>query len=255
MLNTIGLLPESPHLLVYAAIVATFAGFVRGFAGFGFSAFTIAGLSLLISPNQIVPASLLLEVLASLSLLRSVWQDISWIWLKPLILGSVIAIPLGVWSLATLATAPLQIVVSTVILCAAGLLLSGVRPPWKDTAPSRFATGLTSGFFTGLSAVGGMVVATMLFSSPLSAKTSRATLISLFFFSDLYALSWAGGQGLFNQTTLQWVGCLIVPMLIGIVLGQRHFLTVSEARFRQLMLQILAAVAALGLARGLLKQH
>ena len=50
-----------------------FAGTVRGFGGFGLSAFLVAGLSLWLSPQSIVPAAMMLEILASVSLLRSVW--------------------------------------------------------------------------------------------------------------------------------------------------------------------------------------
>ena len=84
------ILPAPAYVVADGALVALFAGFVRGFAGFGFSAFTVAGLSLLTSPTHIVPASMLLEVLASLSLLHSIWQDISWKWLTPLVLGNAI---------------------------------------------------------------------------------------------------------------------------------------------------------------------
>ncbi|NJM86950.1 MAG: sulfite exporter TauE/SafE family protein [Hydrococcus sp. RU_2_2] len=247
------LLPGNPLFVAYGVIVALGAGFVRGFAGFGFSAFTVAGLSLLFSPDRIVPASMLLEVFASLSLLRSVWQDISWLWLKPLIFGNAIAVPLGVWSLAIIPSAPLQALVSGVILCASGLLLSDIRLPWSDTPQLRFATGLLSGFFNGLSAVGGMIVAVMLFSTLLSPKTSRATLISFFFMSYVYALCWAQGQGLIDTTMFEWVLCLVSSMLVGIALGQRHFFKVSEMQFRRIVLQILAVISTLGLARSFFK--
>ena len=55
-----------------AAVAIIFgAGIVRGYAGFGFSALSVAGLALLVSPAKIVPAIFVLEVLASISLLRS----------------------------------------------------------------------------------------------------------------------------------------------------------------------------------------
>ena len=47
------------------------AGVVRGFSGFGFSALTVAGCSIFASPAEIVPIAIQLEVLASISLIRS----------------------------------------------------------------------------------------------------------------------------------------------------------------------------------------
>jgi hypothetical protein len=255
MLNATNLLPAFPALVVYGVLIAFAAGIIRGFTGFGSSAFTIAGLSLLFSPTHIVPACMLLEVLASLSLMRSVWQDISWSWLNPLIIGNLIAVPLGVWSLTRLPSTPIQALVSTVILFSSALVLSGKCPLWSDTAQLRVATGLISGFLSGLSAIGGMVVASILFTTPLSAKVARATLIANFFMSYVYALLWAQGQGLMSTTTLQWFVCLVAPMLLGIAVGQRNFLHISEAQFRRLVLKLLMVLAVLGLGRALFKEH
>jgi hypothetical protein len=255
MFNAVDLLPEPPGLVIYAVLIAFMAGIIRGFTGFGSSAFAIAGLSLLFSPKHIVPACMLLEVLASLFLIRSVWQDISWSWLNPLIIGNLIAVPLGVWSLSMLPSTPVQVLVSIVILLSSTLALSAKCPLWFDTVQLRVITGLVSGFLNGLSAIGGMVVASILFTTPLSVKVARATLIANFFISYVYALFWVQGQGLIDITMLQWFLCLICPMLIGIVAGQRNFLHINEAQFRSLVLQILIVLAVLGLGHALLKRQ
>ena len=230
--------------------VVLLAGIVRGFAGFGFSALTVAGMSLWFSPAQVVPAVFVLEVLASLSLLRSVWRDVDWAWLKPLLIGNGIAIPLGVWMLAVVSEAPLRATVSLVILTAAIVLLTGFHPPWKDSSPLRLVTGLVSGVLNGLAAIGGMAVAVMLFATTISGAAARATLIALFFATDLYSLAWAGGHGLLDSTLLVWVAWLVLPMLAGIWIGSRHFLKVDEAGFRRGVLSVLAAIAAIGLIRA-----
>jgi uncharacterized protein len=230
--------------------VVLLAGIVRGFAGFGFSALTVAGMSLFFSPAQVVPAVFVLEVLASLTLMRSVWSEIHWGWLRPLLIGNAVAIPLGVWMLAVVPEGPLRAIVSIVILIAAVLLLSGFRPPWSDTAVLRLGTGVVSGVFNGLAAIGGMAVAVMLFMTTISGAAARATLIALFFATDLYSLAWAGGNGLVDANLLRWVGWLFVPMLIGIAIGRKHFLRVDEAGFRRAVLRVLAVMAVLGLVRA-----
>ena len=52
------------------------AGIVRGFSGFGFSALTVAGISLFMAPAAVVPAVLVLEILASISVWRSAVRDL-----------------------------------------------------------------------------------------------------------------------------------------------------------------------------------
>ena len=242
----------APALHVAAAmVVVLLAGIVRGFAGFGFSALTVAGMSLFVSPAQVVPAAFALEVLASITLLRSVWRDIDWRWLRPLLIGNAIAIPIGVGMLAIVPEAPLRAIVSGVILLASTSLLLGVRAPWPDSSGVRLATGFASGIVNGLAAIGGMVVAVMLFSTTIPAAAARATLIAMFLATDVYSLGWAGSAGLLDANLLRWVAWLVGPMLVGIAIGSRHFLGVSEDRFRRIVLRVLAAVAALGLLRAI----
>lgn len=244
-------MPAAAGQLAYGMVVVLLAGIVRGFAGFGFSALTVAGMSLFFSPAQVVPAVFVLEVLASLTLLRSVWAEIHWGWLRPLLIGNAVTIPFGVWMLAVVPEGPLRAIVSIVILSAAVLLLSGFKVPWSDTPALRLGTGVVSGVFNGLAAIGGMAVAVMLFTTAISGAAVRATLIALFFATDLYSLAWAGGTGLLDGNLLRWVGWLLVPMLAGITLGRRHFLRVDETGFRRAVLRVLAAIAGLGLLRAL----
>ena len=77
------LLPPLPWPLIVASLLVVFAaGIVRGFSGFGFSALCVAGLSLFATPAQVVPPIFMLEVLASISLLRGALKDVDWPWLR-----------------------------------------------------------------------------------------------------------------------------------------------------------------------------
>ena len=245
------LLPGPVPVVVYGLLVALFAGFVRGFAGFGLSAFLVAGMSLWLSPQSIVPAAMMLEILASVSLLRSVRADVSWRWVRPLIAGYAVSVPLGVWCLSVLPEQPLRLAVSAIILSMALILLGGFRPGWGDGIGVRLGTGVVAGFLSGLSSIGGMIAATMLFTTSLPAARLRATLIALFFMSASYGLLWAAQRGLVHRNTLLWVAWLGIPMLIGIVLGRHGFARATEAQFRHAILGVLAAVAALGMMRAL----
>jgi uncharacterized membrane protein YfcA len=245
------LLPGPLPVVLYGVLVALFAGSVRGFAGFGLSAFIVACMSLWLSPQIIVPAAMMLEVLASVSLLRSVWPHVSWHWIRPLIAGYAVSVPLGVWCLSILPEVPLRLAVSTIILCVATTLLAGFRPRWGDGIGVRLGTGLVAGFMAGLSSVGGMIAAMMLFTTSLPSARLRATLIALFVLSASYGLLWAGQRGLVNRGTLLWAAWLVVPMLIGIAIGRHGFTRASESQFRRAMLGVLAAVAAMGMLRAL----
>ncbi|HMO47602.1 MAG TPA: sulfite exporter TauE/SafE family protein [Rubrivivax sp.] len=244
--------------MAYAVCVVLAAGVVRGFAGFGFSAISVAGLALVVSPAQVVPPVFVLEVLASLSLLRGALRDVDWPWLGWLALGNAIAIPLGVALLAWLPETPLRLLIGALLLTAAALLRGGVSIGLAPSSGARLATGLISGLVNGVAAIGGIAVAVLLAASPMAAAAMRATLIALFLFTDLYALAWAAilswGSGapgnLVGTAMLQWTAWLLAPMLAGIAIGQRGFAGVSQAAFRRRVLELLIGVSALTAVRA-----
>lgn len=258
--------PLSWGMLLASMSMVAAAGVVRGFAGFGFSALSVASLALLVSPARVVPAIFVLEVLASLSLLRGIARDIDWPWLSWLMIGNVLFIPLGIVALAWLPEAPLRLVIGGLLFVAAVLMRLRVSLDLHPTAWVRLGTGLVSGLTNGLAAIGGIAVALLLNMSQMAPVRMRATMIVLFLFTDLYALGWAGvlsaGEAtrpdLLDADTLRWVLWLAPPMLAGIWLGRRLFAGVSAVRFRQHVLTVLTLVSLLTVLRalqGLIRQQ
>jgi uncharacterized membrane protein YfcA len=234
------------------------AGIVRGFAGFGFSALSVAGMSLLLPPAQVVPPVFVLEVLASLSLLREAWKDADLRWLQWLVLGNVLCIPLGLALLAWLPEVELRLVLGGLLLLAALLLRAGfsmgLEPSWRV----RLGTGLVSGFVNGVAAIGGIAVAVLMSATSLAPAAMRATMIVLFLFTDLYALAWAaalpvatpGQAGLLGPHTLVMALALAPAMLAGIWCGRRFFIGLPPQAFRQRVLEALIVMAGLGVLRA-----
>ena len=255
------LLPALPWPLLVASVLVVFAaGIVRGFAGFGFSALCVAGLSIFVPPAQVVPPIFVLEVLASLSLLRGAFKDTDWPWLSWLVLGNALFIPLGVAVLAHLPETALRLLIGALLLSAAVLLRAGFRLALAPTRAIRLATGLVSGFVNGVAAIGGIAVAVLLSTSQMAPAAMRATMIMLFLFTDLYALAWAGivslgresGTPLLGGDTLRWALWLAPAMLAGIWFGQRAFRGVSPEQFRRHVLNLLILITVVSMARALL---
>lgn len=251
--------PLPPVLLLAALLIVLAAGVVRGFAGFGFSALCVAGLSLFAPPAQVVVPIFVLEVLASLTLLRAALREVDWPWLSWLALGNALCIPLGIAVLAWLDELPLRLLIGALLLLAALLLRSGWRLALAPTRGTRLATGLVSGLVNGVAAIGGIAVAVLLSTTQMAPAVMRATLVLLFLLTDLYALAWAGllsaaaqhGPALLGPDTLRWSLWLAPAMLAGIWLGNRSFQGVSPAKFRRQVLNLLILIALLSVLRAL----
>lgn len=254
--------PLPAGTLAACMLVVLMAGIVRGFSGFGFSALCVAALSLFMPPSTVVPTLLLLEIVASLSLVRGALRHHDRPWLYSLAIGSAITAPLGVAMLAWWPETPIRAAIGATLLMVALALRSGWQPRWSPTAGVRFAVGLISGVFNGLAAIGGVVVAALLSTSVLPPQAMRATLILLFLFTDLYWLATAAvighadAQGARSLLSLQGLALalwLAPAMLIGVAVGSRLFRGISPQRFRELVLNLLMVLAALAVLRAVLQ--
>ncbi|MEO8081374.1 MAG: sulfite exporter TauE/SafE family protein [Caldimonas sp.] len=252
--------PVAIAVLVAGVGIVFLAGIVRGFAGFGFSAVSVAGLSLLVAPASVVPAIFILEVLASVTLLKSALPHVDWRWLGWLVLGNALFSPLGILVLASVPETPLRLVIGALLLAAAALQRRGRSFDLEPTRAVRFAVGSIAGLANGIAAIGGIAVAVLLGTSRLPPVALRATLIVLFLVTDLYALAWsalvpAGAHGtspLLGPATLAWALWLTPAMLAGIAVGGRFFAGTSPTTFRRRVLDLLIVVAALSVTRALI---
>lgn len=244
--------------LAAALLVVLGAGYVRGFAGFGFSAFSVAGLSLLVSPAQVIPAIFVLEIVASLHMLRDALRTADRDWLRWLALGNLLGIPLGVAVLAWLPESWLRLVIGALLLLAAGLLRGGVRFALQPSRGVRLATGMASGFINGVAAIGGIAVAVLLSTAQMAPAAMRGTLVLLLLFTDICSLFWAAvlpsapdAPALVGAATWHWAAWLAPAMLLGIWLGQRSFGRASPEQFRRWVLNLLLLIALISVARSL----
>lgn len=240
-------------------LVSLIAGGVRGFAGFGFSALAVAGLSLFVAPAAVVPAALVLEVVASIAVWRHAVQDIDRAWLKSLIAGNAICIPAGVYLLAHLDPTVLRLTVGAALLITAlGLRWRGAHP-LHTAGHVRGSTGALSGFLNGLAGSGGVAAALMMAACHVPPRALRGTMVVFLTFAASYTLIWvavfswgANTQvDLISGATLRWVLALAPGLLMGMWLGNKAFALANPAKFRQLVLDLLILISALGVLRAL----
>lgn len=239
------------HTWIFMGSLVLLAGIIRGYSGFGFSIIAVTGLSLVLPPAEIVPVILLLEVAASTWLLPRVWHDIHWGSLSWLSLGVLIGTPVGVFLLASIPPEPMRVAISVAVLSLALLLHLGVSLKKMPGRGQTVATGMASGLLNGSATIGGPPVILFYFSTPAGAAVSRASLIAYFFGTDLLALALCGIQGLVNGRTAVMGGVCLIPLLIGITLGNRFYSQSRAEVFRRKVLILLMAMAAVSLVRAL----
>jgi uncharacterized protein len=243
----------APDALLALAAAALLAGIVRGFSGFGLSAVFVAAAAFFVSPKLLIPVGHSMEIIASVSMLRSVWKDVDFNWLKPMAFGYVFSIPAGVYALVHLPVQGLRLMGCVVLLVASVCLLFNLRPKFHDGFALRLSTGLVAGFLAGSTSLGGMAASVMLFAVNLPPKNLRATLVLMFFLSACYSLTLGTWHGVVNTQTLTMTAWLTIPLLVGVAIGSRGFSMVSVDQFKRFVLMILAVLSLGGIASVLLR--
>ena len=241
----------SPLILALGSLFVFLAAIVRGFSGFGFSLLVIPALSLLMAPATFIPAIFMLEIAASLHLLPSIWRDIHWRSLAPLIVGCVIGTPLGVWLLANMPAPPMQVALALFVLTAVYFLFRGFALKTMPGTTASGVVGTASGLANGAFGIGGPPAILFYFASPAGHEAGRASLIAYFLMTDLIGLVFLSREALITGDTLYLALAVLPALLIGNWIGARGFKSADPASFRKWVLILLAVLAILSAAKGI----
>ena len=241
----------TPLLFTYVFAAVFLAGIVRGATGFGFSLIMIVLLTLFFAPAEVAPVILFWEVLASIGHLPFVYKQVDWKSLRWLALGVAIGTPFGVYCLVSIPVDLMRLIINAVVLVLTAMLFFGLRPRRSPTPSQTTGVGLLAGVINGASANGGPPVILFFLSSPAGAAVGRASLIAFFLFTDVWASLFYWQQDLIYRGTLIFTVVFLVPMAMGMWIGNRWFVSVDEARFKKVVLALLMAISVVGLVKAL----
>ena len=241
----------SPTVIVYGVVCIFLAAIVRGYSGFGFSLLAVTALSLVLPPSVIVPSIFMLEIAASLHLLPSIWKDIHWRSLGPLTLGCLAATPVGVYFLANVPAAPMQVAIAGFVLAATLLMWQGYALKSMPGPVASTAAGAAAGLANGAFGMAGPPVIVFYFASPAGDIAGRASLIAFFIATDTIGLAFLWREGLITLEAATRALTFLPPLVAGVWLGARTFRGTDPAIFRRWVLMILASLAVLTAILGI----
>ena len=235
-----------------AAIAIVFlAAIVRGYSGFGFSLLAITALSLLYAPATIIPSIFLLEIAASIHLLPSLWRDIHWRSLIPLVIGTSIGTPIGLMFLTSVPAAPMQIALGVFVFAVTCLLWIGFTLKTMPGNTVSASAGLAAGITNGAFGIGGPPVILFYFASPAGNIVGRATLVAYFLLTDAIGLIFLSRENLVTIDALLRTLTFLPALIAGVWLGARSFKNADSVIFRQWVLALLGLLATITSVKGI----
>jgi len=241
----------SIYTLIFVGGSILIAAIIRGYSGFGFSMVAVISLSLVFTPKEVVPLILLMEVVASASLLPRVWRQVDWHSLLWLSAGVLFGTPAGVYLLANIHARPMRAAIAIAVMALVVLLWRGFALKSMPGRGQTLATGVASGLLNGSATIGGPPVILFYFSTPAGVAVSRASLIAFFLGTDILAFVICLVQGLVNVKTGVMLAACLIPLLIGIGLGSHFFKQSNEESFRRKVLILLMILSLVAFIRAL----
>lgn len=225
------------------------AGLVRGFSGFALSAVMMATAVLILPPVELIPVLWVLEAVASVLMVRGGLRDADRPIATGLVLGSAVGAPIG-WALTTsVSVATSSIIALSVVIVLAALQLLRVRMAFLATGPGLYGSGTLAGIVTGVSGVGGMVVALYTLSQDKPARVIRATLVVFLLFGSLFSAITMVAFGVFTGQSILRGVALALPIAFGVFLGQKLFRPSLEPYYKPFCLTLLVVLALGALIR------
>ncbi len=232
--------PVSAYAVVVPATVI--AGFIRGFAGFGGPLFLLPVLNFFISPAAGAGIVIWVDIFANIRLVPDARRDSSAAVVVPLIVGSLVAMPLGTYFLVTTDPSVMKRAIGMAIFAAAVVLATGWRY-WGDIGTRAYgAVGLLSGFVMGATSLAALT-ALFLSGGRHSARENRANFIIWVFFAEIAFLVLLSVSGTLGRGELLTIAVLMPVYLAGTFLGIRFHRRASDITVRRAVLVLIMVIA------------
>lgn len=232
------------------ALVIAGASFVMGLAGFGIGLVSLAFLPYLMSPVTAVIVTIIYALLFSIVVLLPLRADVELAGMWILLLGTILATPLGIWTLATFSVSTLNRAIGAVLVAVVALEWLGVHPQRLRSRGWAFAAGVAAGVMGGAVGTPGPPVVLYAAAQCWPPRTVKANLQVFFLVNESALVLGYWWAGLLTRDVWRFTALFLVPAALGLLAGMALFAHIDQRRFRQIVFALLFASGVVLLVRG-----
>jgi uncharacterized membrane protein YfcA len=227
---------------IAALAIATLAGFLRGFSGFGSALVYIPLISAVYEPRIAAATLLLIDYVCSAPFTVPELRRCHWPEVLPIGIAAVIAVPFGAMALIFVDPIILRWFIAALVLTLLIPLAAGWRYRGTPTLPLTIALGLFAGFGAGAVQIAGPAVILFWLSGGHQAAMVRANLMVFFLFTGTVAFIAYFVGGLVDPMVIALSLLLGVPFFVAMWIGAHGFRRATEEGYRRM------AYATIGIA-------
>lgn len=248
--------PVTPWQFAAAFGIAVVAGMVKGLVGFAMPTVLISGLSTFLSP-ELALAGLILPTLFS-NAIQALGQGVAQAWrlvarFRLFLIVGAVCLLIGAQMVAVVPTSTLLTALGVVIAGFAVVQLAGVRFHLRQRAwKIEVGVGALAGFIGGFSGAWGPPTVVYLTALDTPKKEQIQIQGAMYFMAAILLLLAHSGSGVLNARTLPLSVALLVPSLLGVLVGTALNDRINQETFRRATLVVLIVAGANLIRRGLL---
>jgi len=232
-------------VITWCFFAIVFGGFIKGALGVGTPLLTVPMMALVLPPQMAIAIMAIPVVVANLWQFSQVERSsrvVKRFW--PAFVGILVGTWIGVKILSVIDEKSLLFFVGIVVIVFAFLQGSSKRFHLNDALvkPAGAMFGTASGVIGGVSSFFGPMLVVYLISIRDLGKNQFVSTISFLYISAV--VPWAFTLylfGILDQSTLYFSVLATLPVILGMILGQRIRKKISEERFKYLIIGILIA--------------
>jgi len=230
-----------------AIAVATLAGLVRGFSGFGSALIYMPLISAIYGPRLAAPTLLLIDSICALPFALRAMPNCNKREVVPVSIAGAIALPLGALALLLVDAQILRWVIAVLVLIALATLAGGWRYQGRPTLAASLGVGTLAGLGAGAVQIGVPPLLVFWLGGKNNAFTVRANIMVYFISQEAisYVVYYVGG--LFTVQSLTLAPLLGLPFLAALALGAFWFHGASEALYRRIAYLVIALAVLVSL--------
>ena len=234
---------------------AFFGAVVSGSSGFAFGIVSSAVWLHVLPPLRAVPLIVASSMILNLAFTLHMRRNISVREIAPMLLGSIVGVPLGVAVLQTANAGTLRMGIGVLLVAYSLILLFSRKLPTlalagRQSTMADGAVGFLSGLLGGATSLNGVLTAMWVRLRGWSKLKQRAMTQPFVLFTHVLTLSWLGGAGGLDMRTGRDILICLPALVTGGWLGLHVFQRLSDRGFNRIVLWLLLVAGVSLLSRS-----
>ncbi|WP_126455086.1 sulfite exporter TauE/SafE family protein [Sulfuriflexus mobilis] len=230
-----------------AAMVASAAGLMRGFAGFGSGMLMAPIFAVLFGPVEAVATIILLEMAVTLQLMPAAKEHIEWRFVGLMGVVAAAFMPVGVWLLVSMDPIILTKAIGVIVMFFVIVLLTGWRYVGNKRNWVTVGVGAISGTMMAATSLGNPVVMLYMLTGSDSPAANRSNITAYFAITLSALIMFLALSGLVSKFAIAHAAILVPAFMFTAWLGSCMFKKSGEFLYRIVALVFLFVASIVGL--------